>query len=139
MKTLAGKMMWTMAVMAVLGVTTSVAQAGHYNRIDDHARDIEHIADRAQRNVRLGFNGVPIQIQQCLLTNLYRLEKNAECIEDLTRLPGNLNDISAHVDEMFGQLAEVEEPVNELRRWCRSCVVRASIARAVRASQQDSE
>ncbi len=46
MKTLAGKTMWTMAVMAVLGVTTSVAQAGHYSHIDDHARDTSrHIAD----------------------------------------------------------------------------------------------
>ena len=123
MKTLAGKTMWTIAVMAVLGVTTSVAQAGHYSHIDDHARDIEHIADRAQRNVRLGFNGVPIEIQQCLMSNLYRLEKNAECIDRLTRHHGSLNEIARHVDEMFGQLAEVEEHVDELRSWCRSCVV----------------
>jgi hypothetical protein len=123
MKTLAGRTMWTVAVMAVLGVTTSVAHAGHYNRIDDHARDIERIADRAQRDVRLGFNGLPIGIERCLLTNLYRLEKNAECIIDLTRYPGNLDDIARRVDEMFGQLAEVEEHVNQLRSWCRSCDV----------------
>ncbi len=57
------------------------------------------------------------------MSNLYRLEKNAECIDRLTRYHGSLNEIARHVDEMFGQLAEVEEHVDELRSWCRSCVV----------------
>ncbi len=123
MKTLAGKTMWTVAVMAVLGVTTSVAQAGHYDHIDDHARDIERSADRAQRDIRHDFARLPHDLRQCLMSNLYQLEKNAECIDDLTRRPGNLNEIARHVDEMFGQLAEVEAHVDELRTWCRSCVV----------------
>ena len=139
MKTLAGKTMWTMAVMAVLGVTTSVAQAGHYTHIDNHARDIEHIADRAQRNVRLGFNGVPIEIQQCLMTNLYRLEKNADCIDDLTRRLGGLDEIARHVDEMFGQLAEVEEHVNQLRTWCRSCAVPSHLRSSCGTMSRDHE
>ena len=123
MKTLKATSMWTLAVMAVLGVTTSVAQAGHYSDIDDHARDIEHFADRAQRNVRLGFRGLPRDLQQCLMTNMYRLEKKAECIDDLTRRPGNLNEIARHVEEMFGMISEVEAHLDELRNWCRSCDV----------------
>jgi hypothetical protein len=114
--------MWTMAVMAVLGLTTSVAEAGRYNDIDDHARDIEYQASRAQRIVKYDFRRLPVAIQKCLLTNLCGLEDNADCIRDLTRRDGNLDRIVEHVQVMSGQLAEVEEHIDELRSWCRSCV-----------------
>ena len=122
MSSLAGKAMWTMAVMAVLGLTTSVAEAGRYNDIDDHARDIEYQASRAQRIVKYDFRRLPVAIQKCLLTNLCGLEDNADCIRDLTRRDGNLDRIVEHVQVMSGQLAEVEEHIDELRSWCRSCV-----------------
>jgi hypothetical protein len=123
MRTLVAKLMWTMAAMAVLGVTTSVAQAGHYNHIDDHARDIERDAERARRVIKHEFSGVPFEIRHCLNSNLYRMEEAADCIGDLARRPGNLDAIAEHVDEMSLQLAEVDDHINELRGWCRSCDV----------------
>ena len=104
MSSLAGKAMWTMAVMAVLGLTTSVAEAGRYNDIDDHARDIEYQASRAQRIVKYDFRRLPVAIQKCLLTNLCGLEDNADCIRDLTRRDGNLDRIVEHVQVMSGQI-----------------------------------
>lgn len=123
MRILTDNLAWKLAAMAVLGMSATVAQAGHYRDIDDHARDIERDAERAQRIVKYDFRRVPIDLRNCLLTNLYGLEENADCIRDLTRRSGNLDEIARHARVMSRQLAEVEGHVDELRTWCRSCVV----------------
>ncbi|MBI1312102.1 hypothetical protein GC176_12480 [bacterium] len=123
MRNLTGTAMWAMAAMTVLGVATSAAQAGHYMDIDDHARDIDSQAERAQRIVKYDFRDLPVPIQQCLLTNLNGLEENADCVRDLTRHGGQLDEIARHVQVMSRQLADVEHHIDELRTWARSCFV----------------
>lgn len=121
MKTARLKAIKTLAASIAVTLTASLAQAGHYGEIDDHAREIYYEAGRADRVVRYNFRNAPISIYTCLRENLCGMVETAACVNDLTRRSGNLELIQEHAEKLDDQFTEVQKGTESLRKWIAQC------------------
>jgi len=111
----------TLVATIAVTLTASLAQAGHYGEIDDHAREIYYEAGRADRVVRYNFRNAPLNIYTCLRENLCGMVETAACVNDLTRRSGNLERIQEHVESLDDQFTEVQKGTESLRKWVAQC------------------
>lgn len=100
-----------------VALTTSVASAGHYKDVDDHAREIRYEASRMERTVRYSFRQAPLALYKCLREELCALEETADCLRDLTRREGNLERIVDASEKMDAQFAALQDHMSKLERW----------------------
>lgn len=121
MKTARLNALRTLAATVAVTLSSSLAQAGHYGELDDHAREIYYEAGRADRVIRYNFRSAPLSIYTCLRENLCGMVETARCVNDLTRRSGNLEQIQEHVENLDDQFTEVQKGTEALRKWIAQC------------------
>lgn len=106
-------------------LTGTTAQAGLYRHIDDHSRDIERDAERAEAIVKYNFNHAPQSIVRYLSDELHGVAQSAHRLHELTECSGNVLAIDALTSQLDGQFRHVQEGVLVMREWVegRNCSV----------------
>lgn len=125
MKTARLNALTALSTTLVMSLGSSLAQAGHYGHLDNHAREIFYDAGRADRVVRYNFRSAPLNIYTCLRENLCGMVETAECINDLTRRAGNLQQLQLHIERLDDQFTELQKGTDSLRKWVAQCPPRA--------------
>lgn len=115
MKTL--KALLSVAAGLVLTLSSSTALAGHYLDIDDHAREIESEAGRADLIVRQNLRGIPLSLYGCLRDLLGDIGSTACELRDVTRRDGNLRLVKAGVEKLDASYCDLKTHMAELREW----------------------
>jgi len=121
MKTAHLNALTTLSAAMVLSLSSSLAQAGHYGDVDDHARDIYYAAGRADRVVRYNFRSAPLPIYSCLRDNLCAMVETADYVKNLARRGGNLRQIQIHIEKLDDQFTEVQKGAASLEKWLSQC------------------
>ena len=116
-------MLKTVAATLILAVSAGMATAGHLRDIDDHARDIEREAERAERVVRDNFRNAPAPITSCLAEHLCSVAQSANRINTLCSCESNLDTVNALTCGMNREFREAEVAFAELRQWTLVCPV----------------
>ena len=98
-------------------LTGSSAEAGHYRDIDDHSRDIEREAERAEAIVKYNFRHAPVTVIRCLQDSLCAMAQTAHQLHDLTDCEGNVHAFASKVDRLDAQFCEVQDGFLALRGW----------------------
>ncbi|MDA1163758.1 MAG: hypothetical protein O3B13_11705 [Planctomycetota bacterium] len=102
-------------------LTGTAAQAGHYGHIDDHSRDIEREAERAEAIVKYNFRHAPSPIFQYLCVGLGEVSQTAHQLHELSECSGNVLAIEAVTARLDAQFCEVQEGISALREWVTGC------------------
>lgn len=115
----------TLAHGLILGLavvlTGTAAEAGHYRHIDNHARDIEREAERAETVVRRYFHHAPAPLTHFLDDSLHNVARTAHQLHELSRRSGNTVAIEILTARLDGQVHDVLEGVTVLREWVTGC------------------
>jgi hypothetical protein len=111
----------TVASTLILAVSAGTVSAGHLSDIDDHARDIEREAERAERVVLENFRNAPAPIIACLSEHLCAIAKIADRVDNLCSCEANLDTVNALTCQMNTEFREAERGFAELRHWASVC------------------
>jgi hypothetical protein len=115
--TLAHGLIFGLAVI----LTSTTAQAGHYRHIDDHSRDIEREAERAEAIVKYNFGHAPAPILDFLCESIGSVARTAHQLHELSECSGNAVAIEAVTARLDAQFCDVQLGVTVLREWVTGC------------------
>ncbi|NQV25421.1 MAG: hypothetical protein HQ518_13755 [Rhodopirellula sp.] len=102
-------------------LTGATAQAGHYGHIDNHSRDIEREAERAEAIVKYNFRHAPAPIVQYLCESLNGVAQTSHQLHELSECSGNVLAIETITSQLDAQVCDVRQGIVVLREWVEGC------------------
>jgi hypothetical protein len=102
-------------------LTGANAQAGLYEHIDDHSRDIEREAERAEAIVKYNFRHAPAPIVQYLCESFRGVAQTSHRLHELSECSGNVLAIEAISSQLDAQVCDVRQGMLVLREWVEGC------------------
>lgn len=95
----------------------STAQAGHYGDIDDHSRDIERDAERAEAIVKYNFRHAPCSITGTLKDALCSVAETAHSLHECSCRKNNIHNVEAKANLLTSQFLRAQAAFEDLSRW----------------------